>query len=101
MINPKKGAIAPLVDAPMPEADKKNIRIALTYCRDRIEIPSRGAIDYHDVARQIAALPDAENLRYMVAWVIGYESHDPDIMTRPMSAEDYAGLDARRAQQQQ
>ena len=101
MIKPEKEAVAPLEDAPMLEADKKNIRIALTYCRDRIEIPARGAIDYHDVARQIAALPDAEDLSYMVAWVIGYESHDPDIMTRPMSAEDYASLDARKAQQQQ
>ena len=53
------------------------------------------------VARQITALPDAEDLRYMVAWVIGYVSGDPDVTIRPMTAEDYANLDARKAQQQQ
>lgn len=52
------------------------VRAALPFCRDRIQIPAKGAMNYEDVARQIAALPDANRIKSLVAWVMDYERNE-------------------------
>ena len=59
----------------MNEQQKRSIRIALNFCRDRIEIPSRGQIDYADISKQIAQLSDAQRIRDCVKFVIDYEDY--------------------------
>lgn len=52
------------------------IRAALPFCRDRLNLPRKGALDYEAAARQIAALPDAEHIRGLVGWVMAYEAEE-------------------------
>lgn len=58
----------------MTEQQKKALRAALPFCRDRIAIPKKGNVDYEDIARQIAALPDADRIRELTAWVLEYDA---------------------------
>lgn len=60
----------------MTDAQKRSVKLALAFCRDRIQIPAKGAFDYADIARQIAALPDATAIKSSVAWVLDYERAD-------------------------
>lgn len=73
----------------MNEAQKRAIKIALNFTRDRISVPSRGAIDYADVIKQIEALPDIEHIRELVKWTLAYERHDQDTTLPPMKPKDY------------
>ena len=67
----------------MTDEQKALLRLALRFCRDRVQIPARGALDYPDLARQIAALPDAQHIRECVAWVRDYERAELDTAPRP------------------
>ncbi len=57
----------------MTEERKAAIRAALRFCRKRLQLPARGNLDYQEAARQIAGLPDAEDVRALVRWVRDYE----------------------------
>ena len=67
----------------MTEEQQALLRLALRFCRDRVQIPARGALDYDDLARQIAALPDAQHIRECVAWVREYERAEAANAPRP------------------
>lgn len=60
----------------MNDAQKRAIKAALPFCRDRINVPAKGSMDYEDVAQQISALPDATAIKSAVAWVLDYERAD-------------------------
>lgn len=60
----------------MNEANKRSIQIALNFCRERISVQKKGTMDYDDVAKQIAALPDAAAIKSSVAWVLQYENNE-------------------------
>lgn len=57
----------------MTPQQQRKIQIALGFCRDRLNLPKKGALDYAEAARQIAALPDVATIRELVAWVVEYE----------------------------
>lgn len=60
----------------MNDGQKRSVQIALRFCRERISLPKKGAMDYDDVAKQIAALPDAAEIKSSVAWVLQYENYE-------------------------
>lgn len=55
---------------------KAALRAALRLCRPRLRLPARGVLDYGELARQIAALPEAAEIRELVRWVRDYERAD-------------------------
>ena len=60
----------------MTDNQKRSIQIALRFCRENITLPKKGAMDYDDVAGQIAALPNAAEIKSFVAWVLAYENYE-------------------------
>lgn len=60
----------------MNDNQKRSVQIALGFCREKIKLPKKGAMDYEDVAKQIAALPDAAQIKSAVAWVLEYENNE-------------------------
>lgn len=60
----------------MTEQQKAAVRLALPFCRDRIQIPAKGSIDYQAAAAQIAALPDSSRIRELVSWLMEYEAQE-------------------------
>lgn len=60
----------------MTEHQRRSIKIALNFCRDDIELSSRGPLDYNAAAKQIAALPGVQRIRELVEWVLEYERNE-------------------------
>lgn len=60
----------------MNDANKRSVQIALRFCRDKITLPKKGSMDYGDVAKQIAALPNAAEIKSCVSWVLQYENYE-------------------------
>lgn len=73
----------------MNDAQKRSIQLALNFCRDRVTLPKKGSFDYDDVAKQIAALPDAAQIKSSVSWLLDYEKHDSDYLAPPANKPNH------------
>lgn len=63
----------------MTEQQKRAIKIALNFCRADLKINTHGALDYDDLAKQIALLSNAAHIKSLVAWVLEYERFEEHV----------------------